>query len=206
MRTTQWNALPADGVSTVLGWFGNVRRISPLARARVTFPRASVGAGLRLAAPSNTSRYSAADTFFVYREREYIGRVERGMWQGRNDPTILNDLRAVLANPLQATITAGRATGTCCFCARALTDDRSVSVGYGPICAGHYGLPWGDTSNDVIRATNIHGQSMEPLGRLADERRARATPPAPRAPAAPGRPDLPSFSDGGPDDEDRQFM
>jgi len=27
---------------------------------------------------------------------------------------------------------------------RGLDDERSVSVGYGPVCAGHYGLPWGE--------------------------------------------------------------
>ncbi len=34
----------------------------------------------------------------------------------------------------------------CVFCARKLTDEndgRSVDVGYGPICADKYGLPWG---------------------------------------------------------------
>lgn len=38
----------------------------------------------------------------------------------------------------------GRATGSCCFCARPLTDTRSVDVGYGPICAINWGLPWGE--------------------------------------------------------------
>jgi hypothetical protein len=37
----------------------------------------------------------------------------------------------------------GHETGVCCFCSRGLTDERSVTVGYGPICAERYGLPWG---------------------------------------------------------------
>jgi Family of unknown function (DUF6011) len=37
----------------------------------------------------------------------------------------------------------GKDTGHCCACARTLTDDRSVSVGYGPVCAAKYGWPWG---------------------------------------------------------------
>jgi hypothetical protein len=35
---------------------------------------------------------------------------------------------------------------SCMFCMRSLTDEedgRSVEVGYGPICANKYGLPWG---------------------------------------------------------------
>ena len=41
----------------------------------------------------------------------------------------------------------GEQTGSCIFCAQALTDPRSNpfkgGVGYGPICAGKNGLPWG---------------------------------------------------------------
>jgi hypothetical protein len=38
----------------------------------------------------------------------------------------------------------GAVTGSCIFCMRTLTDERSIKVGYGPICAGHNGLPWGE--------------------------------------------------------------
>jgi hypothetical protein len=37
----------------------------------------------------------------------------------------------------------GQLTGNCCFCNRSLDDERSTAVGYGPVCAKHYGLPWG---------------------------------------------------------------
>ena len=33
----------------------------------------------------------------------------------------------------------GRQHGLCCACARHLDDDRSLAVGYGPVCADHYG-------------------------------------------------------------------
>lgn len=32
----------------------------------------------------------------------------------------------------------------CCYCYSALEDQRSKAAGYGPICAKHWGLPWGD--------------------------------------------------------------
>lgn len=38
----------------------------------------------------------------------------------------------------------GHKTGNCCFCSKFLTTRESVTVGYGPICAGKYGLPWGE--------------------------------------------------------------
>jgi hypothetical protein len=36
----------------------------------------------------------------------------------------------------------GHKTGSCCFCSRPLTDAVSVAVGYGPVCAETYGLPY----------------------------------------------------------------
>lgn len=35
----------------------------------------------------------------------------------------------------------GRETGSCCYCARELTDPDSINLGYGPVCAVHHGLP-----------------------------------------------------------------
>jgi len=32
----------------------------------------------------------------------------------------------------------------CCFCGRDLDTAESISMGYGPICADKYGLPWGE--------------------------------------------------------------
>lgn len=31
----------------------------------------------------------------------------------------------------------------CIFCGQGLTDDRSITAGYGPTCADSHGLPWG---------------------------------------------------------------
>lgn len=42
----------------------------------------------------------------------------------------------------------GKVTSHCVFCARKLTDDRSIAVGYGEICAENNGLPWGETDTE----------------------------------------------------------
>jgi hypothetical protein len=52
-------------------------------------------------------------------------------------------LREMALDPAAFTAAVGRRTGNCCFCARELSTTESLAVGYGPICAGHYGLPWG---------------------------------------------------------------
>lgn len=43
----------------------------------------------------------------------------------------------------------GKKTGRCCFCGRHLETKESVSVGYGPICAEKFGLPWGVVPREV---------------------------------------------------------
>jgi len=37
----------------------------------------------------------------------------------------------------------GDMTERCCFCSTKIDTPESTAVGYGPICAGKHGLPWG---------------------------------------------------------------
>lgn len=56
---------------------------------------------------------------------------------------LLELLHAFDRDPVDVAARYGRETGECCFCQRRLSDPRSVRVGYGPVCAGYNGLPWG---------------------------------------------------------------
>lgn len=83
---------------------------------------------------------------YIKRAGEYQGKIDRtgGFSAARDaDTGILGALKAFAQNPAAAALAYGQATGNCCFCARELTDPRSVTAGYGPICADHFGLPWG---------------------------------------------------------------
>ncbi len=53
----------------------------------------------------------------------------------------------------------GQKTGNCCFCAKDLTDKRSVSAGYGPVCAGHYGLStqWATAADQAEDGAPLEG-------------------------------------------------
>jgi hypothetical protein len=57
----------------------------------------------------------------------------------------ISKVRAGAARALSADEAArfGKCVGACVFCARRLDDTRSVNAGYGPVCAGNLGLPWG---------------------------------------------------------------
>jgi len=82
---------------------------------------------------------------------------EESVWYGRilssgafecspkqeTPPDIVDTLKQFAANPTATAKAHGRKTGSCCFCARELTDSNSIKSGYGPICAEKYGLSWG---------------------------------------------------------------
>lgn len=68
-------------------------------------------------------------------------------------------LQALARNPAKAAAAHGHLTGKCCFCNSELTDEKSTSVGYGPTCAKHYGLPWGKsaatTAKDAMKLVTL---------------------------------------------------
>lgn len=79
-------------------------------------------------------------------QRPYLGKITP---QGRFFPAmgcpagVETQLKAFAAEPEAIATRYGRLTGCCCFCGRKLTDARSTDVGYGPVCAGKFGLDWG---------------------------------------------------------------
>lgn len=103
-------------------------------------------AGSKSKAPGSINVCSAGG----YGDREWYGRVTR---DGQFEPSRKFDqatqtavglaLQAMATDPAKAAAEYGHLTGVCCFCNTALTDGRSTAVGYGPVCAKHYGLPWG---------------------------------------------------------------
>lgn len=81
-------------------------------------------------------------------ERVWFGRIlATGEFEASpRDPTpagMVEGLARFAAAPAEVAAEHGRLTGRCCFCNRELTDERSTAVGYGPQCAGAYGLAWG---------------------------------------------------------------
>jgi hypothetical protein len=87
-------------------------------------------------------------------ESEYYGAIELGTGAFRNgrsrmDPERSDMLVAFNLDPVATAVRSAKITGACSFCSRKLTDERSVAVGYGAICAEKYGLPWGESSKAV---------------------------------------------------------
>lgn len=147
----------------------------------VRFALSNTTRGLRLEMAGAGSRY-AGQLLALTEQR--TGRSRRGMYgalrlqgsfgifTGRVGATqveldIFNEVTTLLRNfaadPAGYSAAHGRQTGNCCYCGRGLTDARSLHVGYGPICADHYGLPWGDAPS-----FSVGEGSRRQLERLAD--------------------------------------
>ena len=78
--------------------------------------------------------------------RAWYGRVLRnGTYEPSNSApdNVAPALRRFAADPAGVAAEYGRLHGRCCFCNRALDDERSTALGYGPVCADNYGLPHG---------------------------------------------------------------
>lgn len=79
--------------------------------------------------------------------RDYLGRVElTGVYQPSlkyPEQEDVLELLGDLGGDPKATVAAyGKKTGCCSFCSKPLEDERSLHVGYGPVCAKNWGLPY----------------------------------------------------------------
>ncbi len=66
----------------------------------------------------------------------YIGEDETTV----KDTDTLEALKLAASDPLMAAIEYGQISGTCSCCGRKLTDDDSIRMGIGPVCAKKFGL------------------------------------------------------------------
>lgn len=111
------------------------------------FPKARFlapgGGELRLSVAGDTSRIPGA--IQVKLNDEWVGRITPdGIVQGprlTSQPALLDALSTIATDPAAAAKAYGAMMCRCSFCDKALTDDGSVEVGYGPVCAKHWGLP-----------------------------------------------------------------
>ena len=73
----------------------------------------------------------------AYGHRKNYGRQAPG---ANYSGEIVDQLRAIVADPKGAAVAYGRLVGRCARCSRPLEDSDSVAAGIGPICAGKWGM------------------------------------------------------------------
>ena len=110
-------------------------------RPRISFPQAKFSLAGKLSRHAGCIHVSRGSY-----PGKYFGRIEQtGQFVPGRDVADLDMafLSAFAADPIGYAQANGKESGSCRFCNLPLTTTESVSVGYGPICAGHWGLPWG---------------------------------------------------------------
>jgi Family of unknown function (DUF6011) len=113
-------------------------------RLTIAGPKAKVPGSLTV----TTGEYTTTNDYGEP-ARDWLGRVTvEGVYQparaanGRTE-AIARRLGELAQDPAKVAAEHGKLTGRCCFCNRALSDERSTAVGYGQTCAEHYGVAWG---------------------------------------------------------------
>lgn len=119
-----------------------------LKRPKVRLETAS-GQRVVLSIAGDRSRYTGSVMLTDGRpfgENTYFGRIDpTGALTAAHAMTaeVLDLLRRFATDPAGTGSVIGKAIGSCCFCSRQLETKESLAVGYGPVCAENYGLPWG---------------------------------------------------------------
>lgn len=75
--------------------------------------------------------------------------ISPGVQEKEKLDTFLSCIQFFNDDPAEAAKLYGKMTSRCCFCGHELSTGESVAVGYGPICAEHFGLPWGEEKASV---------------------------------------------------------
>ena len=131
---------------------GRIRRMFDAAASKLKYPKIWLGTEahpLRLSIAGPTSRHAGSIMVTDGRpfgSNRYYGAIDlSGNLKPGRDLTaeVSAELSELGADPEGKAGKYGRLTGNCCFCNTPLTDDRSVAVGYGPVCAKNFGLTWG---------------------------------------------------------------
>ena len=123
-----------------------------LKRPRIRIDVPDVGS-VSLAVAGEASRFAGSVLVtaghFGQDDRRFYGRIEMqgdDVLHAASDctPAVVRALVDLAQDPAAVATAYGKRTGACCFCGIELSDARSVAMGYGPICAENFGLPWGE--------------------------------------------------------------
>jgi len=149
---------------------GDMKKIIEMfeqAKQHLKYPKIRLTIGdsqIRLSMAGEKSKYPGAIQVVREIEQEVYGNQyrravdKRHDWLGRINtdgtftpdrnlhpeflPQLIEFLKKFAKDPLAVAREYGLLTGNCCFCNKTLTATKSTDVGYGPICAKHYGLVW----------------------------------------------------------------
>jgi len=142
-------ATPRPAPKTISMDAGRIEELLTKAGENLKFPSIVLADGdrtIKVAKAGQRSKYFGSITVAGERYGQgWYGTIKGGEFKPARDcdDKITDLLTRFAADPAKVASEHGALTGTCCFCNKALKDERSTSVGYGSTCAKNYDLPWG---------------------------------------------------------------
>jgi hypothetical protein len=109
----------------------------------------STGRKVILRRAGSTSKYAGqitvTDNGTSFETRTYFGRItlEGQYFPSNEQADVTQLLKDMATDPVKMAALYGFKTSNCCFCGLHLKTSESVTMGYGPICAEKFGMPWG---------------------------------------------------------------
>jgi len=185
--TQQVQAAHIAAPSVNVGDMTGVQALFAKAKAHLKYPKITLQVGHKsvvLSLAGEKSKYPGHIHVAgpgKYPHREFYGRITpTGQWQcsvlTTNETMLawLEQLRILLVNfaqhPDSIAAVHGQMTGHCCFCGKVLglgEEKRSVLIGYGPVCATHYGLKdiW-DHAASQITPMDLKGIELKTMAKV----------------------------------------
>ncbi len=151
----QWALNPREEQAASVQFHGILAMLTRAREAGKKFPKIKpdVGGQRIVLALSGAGKVNVTDGA-GFHSGTWFGAIQPSgaFREGREYSRVSGALEALEADPAGVATQHGVATGECCFCARELTTKESRSVGYGPVCADRFGLPWGAIDPDLDAA------------------------------------------------------
>lgn len=132
---------------------GGIIELLARAGSRLKYPKVRLatesGQRVVLSVAGERSRYTGSVMVTdggPFGANTYFGRIAPDgtvTESGAMTPEVMALLVSFAAEPAKVGAKIGKMLGACCFCSRQLDTRESLAVGYGPVCADKYGLPWG---------------------------------------------------------------
>ena len=105
-----------------------------------------------------TKGYIAIKVDSVYQGKITPEPKQTFYWYLTSRPDYRSEVMDFACHPITNAVIKGQRYSNCCFCGLELTNKASLQMGYGPICADKYGLPWhytGESENQLVNLENL---------------------------------------------------
>lgn len=143
-----------------VGDMTGILKLFETVKQHLTFPKIRLwlkdGTCIKLWPAGERAKVPGSISMIDNDSKQWVGRIHQdGRLEARNaSPELVELLGAFAADPAKVAAEMGRAHGACCFCTADLCDERSLAVGYGPVCAERYSLPYPTKSEARLAPAN----------------------------------------------------